>query len=344
MILVLKKDATEKQIAAVEQAVEGWGLRTHVVRGEERSVIGLIGDESLIANRPLDLLPGVESVMRVQKPYKLASREFHPQPSRVVIPAVRRGDAPVVIGGREIVVVGGPCSVETPEIMIETARVMRKCGVRLLRAGAFKPRTSPYAFQGLGVEGLRILADVRRESGLPFITEVMDTRDVEMVAEVADVMQIGARNMQNFNLLKAVGRTRTPVMIKRGLANSIEELLMSAEYVLSQGNPSVFVCERGIRTFEKATRNTLDLNAVPVLKKWSHLPVAVDPSHGTGYADLVPPMTLAGIAAGADAIMLEVHPRPKEAVSDGGQTIDFKTLAALMKASRAVATAVGRRL
>jgi 3-deoxy-7-phosphoheptulonate synthase len=307
-------------------------------------VIGLIGEESAIVNRPLNLLPGVESVMRVQKPFKLASREFHPQSSQVVIPAVRKGGKPVVIGGPEIVVVAGPCSVETPEIMMETARAVKKAGVQMLRAGAFKPRSSPYSFQGLGVEGLRILAQVRREVGLPFITEVMDTRDVEMVAEVADVLQIGARNMQNFNLLKAVGRTRTPVMIKRGLANTIEELLMSAEYVLSQGNPNVFVCERGIRTFERATRNTLDLNAVPVIKKLSHLPVAVDPSHGTGYADLVPPMTLAGVAAGADAIMLEVHPRPKEAASDGGQTIDFKTLAALMKSMRAVARAVGRKL
>ena len=344
MIVVLKKDATEKQIAAIAKTVEEWGMRTHIVRGTERSVIGLIGEESAVANRPLDLLPGVESVMRVQKPYKLASREFHPQSSQVVIPPVRKGGRPIIIGGPELLVVGGPCSVETPEIMLDTARTLKKLGVRMLRAGAFKPRSSPYSFQGLGVEGLRILSDVRKEVGIPFITEVLDTRDVEMVAEVADVIQIGARNMQNFNLLKAVGRTRTPVMIKRGLANTIEELLMSAEYVLSQGNSNVFVCERGIRTYEKATRNTLDLNAVPVIKKWSHIPVAVDPSHGTGYADLVPPMALAGVAAGADALMLEVHPRPKEAVSDGGQTIDFKTLAALMKTLRAVARAVGRRL
>ncbi len=343
MILVLKKNATDKQIEAITRTVEEWGMRTHLVRGTERSVIGLIGEESAVANRPLDLLPGVESVMRVQKPFKLASREFHPQPSQVVVPSPRRGGRPVVIGGRDVVVVGGPCSVETPEIMLETARAIKKAGATMLRAGAFKPRSSPYSFQGLGIEGLRILSAVRREVGLPFITEVMDTRDVEMVAEVADVLQIGARNMQNFNLLKAVGKTRTPVMIKRGLANTIEELLMSAEYVLSQGNPGVFVCERGIRTFERATRNTLDLNAVPVLKKLSHLPVAVDPSHGTGYADLVPPMTLAGVAAGADAIMLEIHPRPKEAVSDGGQTIDFPTFTALMKQVRAVAAAVGRR-
>jgi 3-deoxy-7-phosphoheptulonate synthase len=344
MILVLKKNTSERQIAAIVKAVDSWGLRTHIVRGVERSVIGLIGDESAIASRPLNLLPGVENVMHVQKPYKLASREFHPASSRFTVPAVRKGDRPVVFGGDAVVVVGGPCSVEKPEIMVETARAIRKAGARLLRAGAFKPRTSPYAFQGLGVEGLRILADVRKEVGLPFITEVMDTRDVEMVAEVADVLQVGARNMQNFNLLKAVGRTRKPVMIKRGLANSIEELLMSAEYVLSQGNPDVLLCERGIRTFEKATRNTLDLNAVPVIKKWSHLPVAVDPSHGTGYADLVSPMALAGVACGADAIMVEVHPKPKEAVSDGAQTLDFKQFEAMMKSLRAVAAAVGRKV
>lgn len=342
MILVLRKNATDRQIASIVKTVESWGLRTHIVRGVERSVIGLIGDETAISSRPLDLLPGVENVMRVQKPYKLASREFHPAPSSFVVPAVRKGDDPVIFGGKSIVVVGGPCSVEKPAIMIETARMLRKAGARLLRAGAFKPRTSPYAFQGLGVEGLRILADVRKETGMPFITEVMDTRDVEMVAEVADVLQIGARNMQNFNLLKAVGRTRKPVMIKRGLANTIEELLMSAEYVLSQGNERVMLCERGIRTFERATRNTLDLNAVPVIKKLSHLPVAVDPSHGTGHADLVPPMSLAAVAAGADAVMVEVHPKPKEAISDGAQTVDFKQFQMMMKQLRLVAAAVNR--
>lgn len=342
MIIVLKKDATDKQIEVIVAQIKEWGLRSSISRGTERTVIGLIGDESDISTKPLNLFQGVESVMRVQKPYKMASREFHPEPTKIKIIPTKKGAKPVIIGGKDVVVVAGPCSVETPDVMMATAIGIKKAGAKMLRAGAFKPRTSPYSFQGLGVEGLRILGEVRKATGLPIITEVMDTRDVEMVAEAADVIQIGARNMQNFNLLKAVGKFQTPVMIKRGLANTIEELLMSAEYVLSQGNPNVFLCERGIRTFERATRNTLDLNAIPVIKKWSHLPIAVDPSHGTGYADLVAPMALAGVAAGCDAIMVEVHPNPKEATSDGAQTLDLKAFAAMMKDLRAIARVVGR--
>jgi len=279
-----------------------------------------------------------------EKAYKLASLAARNGRSQVVLPPRAKGARPVVIGGKEIIVVAGPCSVETPEIMLETALAIRKAGAKIIRAGAFKPRSSPYAFQGLGVEGLRRLAAIREKTGLPFITEVMDTRDVELVSEVADVVQIGARNMQNFSLLKAVGRKGTPVLLKRGLANTIEEWLMSAEYILANGNPNVILCERGIRTFERATRNTLDLNAVPVLKTLSHLPVAVDPSHGTGYTHLVHPMALAGIACGGDVIMIEVHPDPAKATSDGQQTQDFAQFAAMMKELKAVAKAIGRTI
>lgn len=342
MIVVLKRDATAEQIEHIEKSIREWGLRPHLSRGTERSVIGIIGDESLLANKPLDVFPGVDSVMRIQKPYKLASREFHQAPTEIRIPSIKKGVAPVVIGGKRIVIVAGPCSVETPEIMLETARFIQAAGAQMLRAGAFKPRTSPYAFQGLGVEGLKILSAVRAETGLPYITEVMDTRDVEMVAEVADVIQIGARNTQNYSLLKAVGRARKPVLLKRGISGTIEELLMSAEYILSQGCEHVILCERGIRTYEKATRNTLDLNAVPVLKKLSHLPVAVDPSHGTGVADLVLPMALAGVACGADLLLVETHPNPQQAVSDGAQTINEAQFRKMVDGVRGVAAVVGR--
>ncbi len=344
MIIVMNKKATREQIAHVVRSIHTWGLKAHVSKGEERTVVGVIGDESKMAARPFGALPGVESAMPIQKPYKMASREFHPAPTQIVIEPRVKGGLRVVMGGKKVVVVGGPCSVETPAIMIKTARAIRKSGATMLRAGAFKPRTSPYSFQGLGVEGLRILAEVREETGLPIVTEVMDTRDVEMVADVSDVIQIGARNMQNFNLLKAVGRTSTAVMIKRGMSATIEEWLMSAEYVMSQGNQRVFLCERGIRTFERATRNTLDLNAVPVVKKLSHLPIAVDPSHGTGYSDLVAPMARAGVAAGCDCIMVEVHPNPREATSDGGQTLDLPSFDRMVKQLRAIAQAVGRAL
>ncbi len=344
MIVVLKRDATAEQIEHIEKSVREWGLKPHLSRGAERSVIGIIGDETLLANKPLDVFPGVDSVMRIQKPYKLASREFHPSLTEIRIPSPHAGAEPVVIGGNRIVIVAGPCSVETPEIMMETARFVRAAGARMLRAGAFKPRTSPYAFQGLGVEGLKILAEVRAGTGLPFITEVMDTRDVEMVAEVADVIQIGARNTQNYSLLKAVGRARKPVLLKRGISGTIEELLMSAEYILSQGCEHVILCERGIRTYEKATRNTLDLNAVPVLKKLSHLPVAVDPSHGTGVADLVAPMALAGVACGADLLLVEAHPNPQKAVSDGAQTLDESQFNKMLDGVRGIAAVLGRTI
>ncbi|MBW7909471.1 MAG: 3-deoxy-7-phosphoheptulonate synthase [Kiritimatiellae bacterium] len=344
MIIVLKPDATADQIQHIEKSVHEWGLRTHFSRGTERSVIGIIGDESVLANKPLDVFPGVDSVMSIQKPYRLASREFQSKATKITIPWGRPGGEPVEIGGERIVVVAGSCSVETPDIMLDTARYIISAGARMMRAGAFKPRTSPYAFQGLGVEGLKILAQVREETGLPFITEVMDTRDVEMVAEIADVVQIGARNTQNFSLLKAVGRTRTPVLLKRGIAGTLEELLMSAEYILSQGNDRVILCERGIRTFERATRNTLDLNAVPVLRKLSHLPISVDPSHGTGAADLVTPMAMAGVACGADLLLVETHPNPEKATSDGAQTINEAQFRKMMDGVRGIASVLGRSL
>ena len=344
MIIVLRKDATESHIQHIVDSIKAWNLMPNVSRGTERTIIGVIGDESVIRQKPLEAFPGVESVMPVLKPYKLASAEFHADRTQITIPPVRSGDKPVVIGGPEVTVIAGPCSVESREMLLELAAFLKETGAQILRGGAFKPRTSPYAFQGLGVEGLRYLAEQRTVIGLPIITEVMDTRDVEMVSEVADIIQVGARNMQNFNLLKAIGRCSKPVMIKRGLSSTIEELLMSAEYVMSEGNAQVILCERGIRTFEKFTRNTLDLSAVPVLKRESHLPVMVDPSHGVGHWDLVNPMARASVAAGADGIIIEVHPKPEEAWSDGPQTLLPKNFRAMMKDVARVAKAVGRSI
>ncbi|HPF99960.1 MAG TPA: 3-deoxy-7-phosphoheptulonate synthase [Kiritimatiellia bacterium] len=344
MIIVLKHDATEEQIQHIVESIRSWGLTPNLSRGTERAIIGVIGDERAIRAKPLVVFPGVDSVMNVLKPYKLASTEFHVGRTTITLPAVRKGERPVVIGGSEVVVVAGPCSVETREMLFEMARFIKAQGASILRAGAFKPRTSPYAFQGLGVEGLRYLAEVRAEVGLPVITEVMDTRDVEMVAEVADVLQIGARNTQNFNLLKAVGRCSKPVLLKRGVSGTIEELLMSAEYVMSEGNDRVILCERGIRTFEKATRNTLDISAVPVIKRESHLPIMVDPSHGCGAWDLVVPLARAAVAAGADGVMVEVHPDPEAALSDGAQALRPERFKSMMSEIRRVAQAVDRSI
>lgn len=344
MIIVLRKDVTEEQIQHIAEKVEEWGLRCNVSRGEEKTIIGVIGDESVIRMKPLEAFPGVDTVMAVLKPYKLASRDFSTGPTVITLDSVSGGEAGLEIGGNHVVVMAGPCSVESRELLIKIGRYAKEGGAHILRAGAFKPRTSPYAFQGLGVEGMRYLAEARKELGMPVITEVMDVRDVELVAELADIIQIGARNMQNFNLLKAVGRTDTPVMIKRGLSNTIQELLMSAEYVMSQGNRNVMLCERGIRTFETMTRNTLDLSAVPVLKRETHLPVIVDPSHATGHWDLIPSMALAAVASGADGVMMEIHPQPEEALSDGPQALLPKLFNQIMEDMRRVAKAVGRDL
>ncbi len=344
MIIVLKRRATPAQIRQIVQRIEGWGLKPHLSRGTERTIIGVIGDDAAVRTRPLEMFPGVDALLPVTKPYKQASALFRAERTRVVIPPVRPGLRPVVIGGRDVVVAAGPCSVEGRLMLIRLAQQLRRAGAHLLRAGAFKPRTSPYAFQGLGLEGLRYLTEARLASGLPVVTEVMDTRDVEMVGDVADMLQIGARNMQNFNLLKAVGRTRKPVLLKRGPANTIEEWLMSAEYILSEGNSQVVLCERGIRTFEPQTRNTLDLSAVPVVRRESHLPILVDPSHGTGLAGLVAPMARAALAAGADGVMVEVHPRPETARSDGPQSLRPAEFEHLMRDLRKIARAIDRHL
>ncbi len=333
MIVVMKKGSEEAHIQAISERVEALGLKAHVSEGEERTIIGLIGDESLLQGAALDMMSGVEKVMPVLKPYKRASAEFHPEKTVIKIPPVRHGDKGLSIGGPGVVVMAGPCAVEGREMILSMGAFLKGVGAHMLRGGAFKPRTSPYSFQGPGGGG-----------ALPVITEVMDTRDVEMVAEFADIIQVGARNMQNFNLLKVLGRCKKPVMLKRGLSSTLEELLMSAEYVMSEGNTEVILCERGIRTFERFTRNTLDLSAVPVLKRESHLPVVVDPSHGVGQWDLVAPMAKAAIAAGADGLILEVHPDPAQAISDGAQSLTPKRFTALMGELELVARAVGRNL
>jgi 3-deoxy-7-phosphoheptulonate synthase len=338
MIIVTVPGISESALARLIEHVESAGLRTHLSRGEHRTIVGCIGDEGLLSEHGLTQLEGVEQVLPVLKPYRLASREFSVQST-----AIRLGDAAdTVIGGRDLVVIAGPCSVEGRDMMFDTARAVQRSGARLLRAGAFKPRSSPYAFQGMGEDGLRILADVRAETGMPVVTEVMDTRQVELVASYADVLQIGARNMQNFPLLTEVGRTQRPVLLKRGLSATITELLMAAEYIMAQGNGDVMLCERGIRTYETATRNTLDVAAIPVLKRETHLPVMVDPSHAGGRAHLVAPLAMAAVAAGADGLIVEVHPHPAMAKSDGEQSLEPSAFAAMMQQVRAVALAVGR--
>jgi 3-deoxy-7-phosphoheptulonate synthase len=338
MIIITKPDVTEAEIDHIRERVESFGLRTHVSRGEQRTIIGCIGDERQLGEVPLLSLPGVESVTPVLKPYKLASREFVGRGS-----IVHFGDN-AAVGGRDLLIIAGPCSVESAEMLHPLADALRTAGAHVLRGGAFKPRTSPYAFQGLGAEALRILADARKRTGLPVVTEVMDTRQVELVAEHADALQIGARNMQNFSLLSEVGRVQRPILLKRGLSATIKELLMAAEYIMAQGNSDVVLCERGIRTFETATRNTLDVAAIPVLKKETHLPVIVDPSHAGGRADLVAPLSYAAIAAGADGLIIEVHPDPEKALSDGDQSLTIDAFNSLMQTLAPFAHAAGRGL
>jgi len=335
MIIVLRARATEEEVAQVCRRIEALGLTPHLSRGVERTIIGAIGDERILLDKAIEALPMVERVLPILKPYKLASRDFHPENTVVTINGVRVGD-------RRLAVVAGPCSVESREMLLSVAKEVQSAGAQLLRGGAFKPRTSPYAFQGLGEEALRYLAEARRETGMPVVTELMDPREALLVLRYADVVQVGARNMQNFRLLKELGMQKTPVLLKRGMSSTIRELLMSAEYIMSEGNYNVILCERGIRTFEDATRNTLDLSAIPVLKQLTHLPVVVDPSHGTGKWDLVAPMALAAVAAGADGVMVEVHPHPEEALSDGPQALLPSRFHQLMADLRKVAEAVGR--
>jgi 3-deoxy-7-phosphoheptulonate synthase len=337
MIIVTRKGVTQEQLDHIRERVEAAGLRTHVSRGEERTVIGCIGDEERLRSIPLLSIPGVETVHAVLKPYKLASREFAAESTRVPL-------GPAGLGGRELVVIAGPCSVEGADMLRQTADHVRRLGGQALRGGAFKPRTSPYSFRGLGEEGLEILAQVRKETGLPVVTEVMDTRQVELVASYADVLQVGARNMQNFALLTEVGRLRRPVLLKRGMSATVKDLLLAAEYVMSQGNPNVILCERGIRTFETATRNTFDLAAIPILKEETHLPVIADPSHAGGRRSLVAPISYAAVAAGVDGLIVEVHPDPERATSDGEQSLDFSEFTDLMQGLHPFVEAAGRTM
>ena len=330
MIVVMKADASQEDLDAVKRRIVEEGLRPSVVEGAERNIVGVLGTITRDHESAFEGMNGVLQILRVSRPYKLASREFHPADTVVEVGGVK-------IGGGDLAVMAGPCSVESEEQVVDTARAVKAAGGNILRGGAFKPRTSPYSFRGLGVEGLQYLAKARDETGLPVITEAMTIEDLPAVCEFADIVQIGARNMQNFNLLDAAGAQSKPVMLKRGLASTIEEWLLAAEYILNQGNPNVILCERGVRTFETATRNTLDISAVPVVQKLSHLPIVCDPSHGTGKWYLVPAMAAASVAAGADGLMVEVHPDPDHAKSDGGQSLTFENFALLMERVRALA-------
>jgi 3-deoxy-7-phosphoheptulonate synthase len=338
MIIILKSGIDDAAIDDVCRRVTEMGYAPHIIRGEFKTIVAAVGEER---GRPdlrlLEAVETVESVMPVQQPFKLASREVRPEPSEVRVDGV-------AIGAKAIVVMAGPCSVESEAQVQEVADAVKTAGAKILRGGAFKPRTSPYAFQGLKEQGLKYLAEARKRTGLPVVTEVLETESVELVAQYSDILQIGARNIQNFTLLRRVGEMGKPVLLKRGMATSIQEFLLSAEYILAAGNPDVILCERGIRTFETTTRFTLDLNAVPVLKKLSHLPVVVDPSHGTGHWDLVAPMAKGAVACGADGLIIEVHPKPEEALSDGPQSLKPSKFAQLMRELKPVAEAVGRSL
>ena len=338
MIIVLTAGSSDAEVEDVCRRIERMGYQAHTIRGELRTVIGAVGDDRGKERlKSLESLECVETVQPILQPFKLASREVRAEPTVVPVNGER-------IGGTAIVVMAGPCSVESREQVLEVAAKVKAGGARILRGGAFKPRTSPYAFQGLEEEGLKYLAEAKRETGLPVVTEVMEPEKVDLVAQYSDILQIGARNVQNFSLLRRVAETRKPVLLKRGMATSIQEWLLSAEYVLSGGNPHVILCERGIRTFETATRFTLDLNAVPVVKRLTHLPVVVDPSHGTGHWEYVEAMAMAGVAAGADGLIIEVHPKPEEALSDGPQSLKPDRFAAMMQRLRRVAQALDRDL
>lgn len=336
MIIVLKPEATPADLDHLTETLKAKGLSVNISRGKERTVVGAIGDERVLADLPLSVYPGVESVHKILQPFKLVSREFRKSDTVITFP---NG---VTIGGPEIQVMAGPCAVESEEQLLYVAERVKKAGAKILRGGAFKPRTSPYTFQGLGEEGLVHLSKAREKTGLLVITELMDPRDLPAMMEHTDIIQIGARNMQNFRLLFDVGEVNKPVLLKRGLSATIKEFLMAAEYIASRGNQEIILCERGIRTFETMTRNTLDLNAVPVLKSLTHLPVLVDPSHGTGRWDLVIPMARAGVAAGCDALMVEVHNNPEQAFSDGEESLIPDKFDRLMGEVRKVAAAVGR--
>ncbi|HUF37979.1 MAG TPA: 3-deoxy-7-phosphoheptulonate synthase [Anaerolineales bacterium] len=337
MLVVMNTDAAQKEISAVIERAESLGLTTHLVRGTDRTAIGLTGDLGPVMRDHFIQLSGVQDVVPISKPYKLASREFHPQDTIFDLGGIG-------VGGQEVFIIAGPCSVESRTQLLETADAVREAGAHALRGGAFKPRTSPYSFQGLGEEGLQILAEARERTGMPVVTEVMETDKIPLITRYADVLQIGARNMQNFPLLHAVGESQFPVLLKRGISATVDELLMSAEYLLSHGNRRVILCERGIRSYETSTRNTTDINAIPVLRGRTHLPIFLDPSHATGHWEYVVPIARAAVAAGADGLIIEVHPRPAEALSDGGQSLKPERFAELIRQVKAIAEAVGRRV
>lgn len=339
-IIVLRQGVTKKELHHIVKKLESKGFKYNISKGTERTVIGVIGDTSKITDDEANAfatMPGVDHVHRIIQPFRLASRDFKPENTLIRI-------GKNVIGGKKIHVIAGPCAVENMPILLKIAEEVKRANATFIRGGAFKPRTSPYSFQGLGEEGLKILAKAREKTGLPVVTELMDPRDIDVVIKYADAIQIGARNMQNFRLLQEVGSHKKPIILKRGLSATIKEFLMAAEYIMAQGNNKVILCERGIRTFETATRNTLDLSAVPVLKRLTHLPVIVDPSHGVGKWRLVAPMAKAAIAAGADGLMIEVHTNPEEALSDGEQSLKPSKFQTLMKELKLVAKAVGRRM
>ena len=333
MIIVMKPTSTKEDLARVTKKIESVGLSTHLSVGKERTIVGVIGDKKIIANLEMNMMPGVEKTVRITEKYKLVSREFHPEDSVIDV-------AGVPVGGKNLVVMAGPCSVESTEQLEEAAEAVAKCGAKFLRGGAFKPRTSPYAFQGLRGDGIRLLLEAKRATGMPVITEIMDISQLDLFDEV-DIIQVGARNMQNFEMLKQLGKVKKPILLKRGLSNTYQELLMSAEYIMSGGNENLMLCERGIRTFETFTRNTLDVSAVPVLKELSHLPVVIDPSHAAGLSRLVEPLSLSAVAAGCDALMIEVHNDPPHAKCDGPQSLRpeaFDRLARKVRAMRSALT------
>ena len=335
MIIIMRAGATQMQIDNVVKRIEKDGLTAHLSDGSERTVIGVIGDDRPIDRRAYEIMDGVEKSVQVLQPFKLVSRDFQDYDTIVAVKGVGFGETGVKI-------IAGPCSVEDRGQLLESAHAVKEAGAQALRGGAFKPRSSPYSFQGLGEKGLKILAEAREQTGLPIVTEIMTPEQLPLITQYADMLQIGARNMQNYDLLKTVGRSNHPILLKRGMMATLEELLMSAEYILAEGNRNVVLCERGIRTFETYTRNTTDINAIPVLKSLTHLPVIIDPSHGVGKWNFVTPVALAGIAAGADGIIVEVHPKPEDALSDGGQSLLPERFADLVQKSRAIATTIGR--
>lgn len=338
MIIVFKPEATKKEIKHVSDKIKELGLKPMLSVGEERSILGVIGEEDQARLQPFEAYPGVESVVPIQKPYKFVSRDFKKQNSIIKL-------APgVEIGGPQIVVMAGPCTVENKERLVTIAKAVKASGAQVLRGGAFKPRTSPYSFQGLGAKGMKMLYEAKKEAGIPIVTELLDVRDLSLFVKYADIIQIGARNMQNFELLKEVGKLKKPVLLKRGLANTIKDFLLSAEYIVSEGNTNIVLCERGIRTFEDATRFTLDISAVPVIKKYSHLPVVIDPSHCSGVWGYVSPLARAAVAVGADGLLIEVHNEPEKALCDGPQALMLDKFDALMHDLRGIAAVLGRTL